>query len=814
MLNNHLAASLRHLARNPVYSGIGILGLAVGLCAALLTSLVVRNQLGYDRFIPGYERTYLASTVLVPSGQPPMQELVSPSWLAVQLKSRFPEIETIGRILEQDTLLRHADIEGSERVYWADPGIFSVLPLPALHGNPATALQRPDGIALTRSMARKYFGRDDVIGGTLLLDGAHLMKVTAILQDLPANGTRLKAGIFASGRAAHSPLARQDADPYSRPYGEQFSINVQTYVRLARDARVDSVQQAFPQLMRTFWPRRPPGIDVSLQLVRLDRVNLSEAFNPGIASRLAMMAAVGALVLLAACIVFINLTTAHAARRAMEVSMRKALGASRGSLIFQFLVEALLHVTLATCIALALVELLLPPVNAFLQSGARLDYRHDPALISWLGAGVLLLGAVAGAYPALVLSSFRPGAASAQSAARPGGTIVRQALVAMQFAVLIGLIIAAGVIHQQRLYATRDALRVNADQVLIVRSPCHAAFVTGLRALPGVIAARCSTEGLLAEADFGNCRMQDGGTQPLQLVGVEPGLFELYGLSPLAGNLLRAQNDGAASPGPVRYVINEAAARRLGFSSPTAAIGKILPVAADDACVGADAASEIVGVVSDFSMDAGRQIKPTLYYPERNPDRYSLISLKLNGHGIPETLAQMEHLWKRLGLRAPQSRIDRSEAAMAREPMDRFFLDDYIQGLYVSVLRQAQGLGAFAGVAVLLSCLGLTGLAASATERRTKEIGIRKATGARSRDVVFMLLWQFAKPVLWANAIAWPVTAFFMQRWLEGFAYHVEFPLWLFPAASVVALLLALLTVGAHSMRVARRPPVEGLRHE
>jgi putative ABC transport system permease protein len=808
MFRNYLAAALRNLARNRFYSGISVVALAIGLCAALLTGLLIRNQLTFDHFVRGYERTYLASAVLLPAGRAPLYDRMAPSWVAALLKLNFEDIEAVTRLADQDVRLRRGLVESKEKIYWADKSVFDVLPLPVFRGDLNAALRRPDGIVLPRNIARKYFGRDNPIGESILVDGAHPLIVTAVIEDLPSAGTQLESGIFASGAASYSLLSKWDNDPRNNPKSPGLSLGGRTYLRLALNASIDRLQMAMPAFVKGFYPMLPPGLGASLQFIRIDQVSLFPGLNPGARSRLAVIAIVGVLILVIACLVFINLSTARSARRAVEVGVRKVLGANRGTLVLQFLGESLIHVSMAAVLAAAVTELLIPRVNTFLNSGAVFDYWRDPSLLAWMGMGVITVGILAGAYPAFVLSAFRPVRVLKGSTFQSGGAVARQCLVALQFAILIGLLIAAAVVYQQRIYATRDALRVNADQMLIIRSPCNSAFETEVRALAGVRGAFCSADALLSGVVFGNYRLKDGSVEAIDMVGAEFGVLDLYGLKPLAGRFSSPQN-GNDIPSATRwhFVINEAAARRFGFASPGAAIGQALPfVPSGDGSLQPAVATEIVGVVPDFSIHAvEHSVKPAVYYipsaiyGDVALRDFQLINVKLAGRDIPETLEVIDRLWSATG---------------GSGPVDRFFLNDYIQSLYLTMLREAQAFSVFSGVAVLLACLGLVGLSASATERRTKEIGIRKAMGAGSGDIVRLLVWELTKPVLWANAIAWPAAAFFLNGWLHGFAYHVELQPWLFVAATALALLVALLTVSVQCYRVARDKPIAALRYE
>lgn len=796
MLRNYIAVALRNLARNPLSSSISLVGLAVGLCAATLAGVTLRNELTYEHFIHGYERTYLAVGVAAPAGHAPLYAPTSPSFVAALLKLNFPQIRAVTRIAPEDVRLRHDQTESKETIYWADPNAFELLPLALFAGDLREALRRPDGIVLTRALAEKYFGRDAPLGQTILLDDVHPMTVTAVLDDLPGNGSTLESGIFASGLAEYSALSKCDREAAGIAAKGGVQLCGRTYIQLAPQSDVDALQRRIDSFLPRVYPRFP-GMTMTVRLIRIDRVNLFDGLNPGAQSRLVVIGAVALIILFASCVVFVNLSTARSVRRALEVGVRKACGATRAELILQFLGESVIYVALATCLELALSALLLPSVNAFLNSGGHLDFGHDAALIAALLLGVVAVGMLAGAYPAFILSAFRPSTVLKGSVLRSGGALARQALVVLQFAILIGLLVAASVIYRQCVYVTRDALRANTDQVLLIHATCKPALLNELRALPAVRSAYCSSEALLNREAFGNFRLRNGTPLAIDETSLDFGAFGLYGIRPVAGKL---PTHDMAGTGPAQnasdVVINETAVRRLGFTSPSAAIGQLLPLTNAPKEF---ADREIVAVVPDFAFDVGLQrIRPTLYLAEPE-DQYRLINVKLAGHEIPKTLAAID-------------RIGASTGADA--PLDRIFLSQYIQNLYVSVLREAQALAVFAAVAVVLACLGLLGLAAAAAGRRTREIGIRKALGAGSMDILRMLLWQFSTPILWANLLAWPVSALLLRRWLEGFPDHINLSPLIFVAAGLLAIVIALATVAGHALLIARAKPVEALRYE
>ena len=540
-------------------------------------------------------------------------------------------------------------------------------------------------------------------------------------------------------------------------------------------------------------------------LVPIGDIHLSPtgafAMTPGGEPRtIRAIAVVGALVLLLATINFVNLKTARAARRAVEVGVRKACGAGRGDLMMQFIGESLIYAMLAMIIGMALVELsLLPWLNAFLDRSIVFDYWHLPVLASIAGT-VLVVGTLAGIYPAFVLSSFRPaGVLKGTGPTLSGSGRVRQALVILQFAVLIGLMVSTAIIYRQTQFGLDQGLRFDEDQLLVidVPNPCEkSSFRTAVENLPGVAGTACSVFFL---NDFRHRSISCAGWSRGH-AGVQPGGCRHVVAGAEAGGraLLRAgsrSGSGAAAGRRDGYVPR----RRERVGRETARFQERRRGSGQDVRAAHGGQREIIGVVPDFSRTTVEEaIQPMFYF--NAPHRFQSLDVRLRGAAVPETLRAIDRLW--------------GEIPGQTRPILRQFLDEYVQSLYAGLTRQRTIFAAFACAALLLAGLGLFGLAGFTVERRTREIGIRKAMGAETGDVTRLLLWQFAKPVLWANAVAWPVAGYIMYRWLLGFAYRIDLEPWLFGGASLVALGVAMLTVSTHSILVARAKPIVALRYE
>jgi putative ABC transport system permease protein len=703
------------------------------------------------------------------------------------------------------------------------------MPLKSLAGDPQTALDTPDSVVLTRTAARKYFGRDKPLGELLEVNPAmgsdaakvstafntpHAMRVTAIIEDLPSN-SYLMGEVFGSSLAAYSKFALYDLTADQGP----FRLDAYTFIRLRPGTPVQQMQQelsAFATHNSDTSTVYPPGFTVGLHLTPIGELHLSppgaRPMSPrGDSTLLAALVAIAVLIITSASFNFVALMTARAAQRATETGVRKAAGALRSQLIIQFLGEAVIYVALAIVLAVALAEVLLPQVNSVLKQKIAFNYLGDPTLLGALLVAIIGLALMAGAYPAFVLSAFRPAAVLKGTLVQGAtGGLVRRALVALQFAMLIGLGITAATIWRQTLFSLNNQLRVDGSSILLIDDACAPsgrAFRERLAAVPGVARAACANEAALFNGGMIiSAQVQGGAETPMVSGAVDYGALEFYGLRPLAGRFFDhnygddgrlVEGDSAENPS---IVINETAMRKLGFSSPSQAIGKIVTWNrrrwSAKPTPGTVGSSEIIGVSPDFALDTRRAAWPQILYVE--PLSFSLLSVRLIGSQIPEALTAIDAAWSQI----------------MHTSIHRRFLSQSLQDMYADVILEGTAISLGAGLAGVIAALGLFGLSAHSAEQRTKEIGIRKAMGASSTDMVRLMLGEFSRPVLWANLIAWPCAYLFLHRWLEGFAHHVDIGALTFVAAGTLALIVALATVAGHAVLVARAKPVEALRYE
>lgn len=772
---------------------IALLGLVMGLTAAILMLIVVRGALQQNDFVPTRDRTYLAtSTFLMPGGGPATEERTS-GLAAPLIAGRLASIEAWTRLAEDEVAIRRGAVERKELIYWADPAIADVVPRPVLRGDLSATLARPDGVAMTAEAARRWFGRSDVLGAPLTIAG-RAMRVGAVLADLPPGATDWSHDILASSRSSASVLRG-----LTRPADGGFRTESRTYFRLRPGTSGAEAARQMRPLVATLMPAEIQAI-YRMGLVRVDRLALDADLHPGARDRLITGSLIAALALFVAVANTVNLALARAGRRRKEIGVRKAAGAGRWDIALQFLGEAIVATLVAALLAMVASEWLLPPLNAFLDTNATIDYTQAPLLTLGIAAGAIAVGLLAGAYPALVVSRLPP-ATILRPDARTGDGVpkVRAVLATLQFSVLIGLLIATGIVYQQRRFAMAQGTGADIAQMLTVEAECPPGFVAEVARLPGVQGAAC--HGSEFVTGRGRSFIELRG-QPIQILvaAALPATYPLYGVPPIAGSLAGLPPQG--EPQVRRIVLNEAAVKALKLGSPRDAVGKPVPVTNFSPFTEGEQLGVVVAVVPNFQFTSAElAAKPTVYIdaPRRVGPNAGMVSIRLSGKQVPETLAAIDRVWRETG---------------GQGPIHRRFLSDRMEELYRDLERGMQLFAIFAALAVLLAAAGMVGIAIATTDRRTKEIGIRKAMGASTGQVLWLLLRQLTRPALLANLVAWPVTWWAMQRWLSGYAYRIDMPLWLYPAAGGAAFVIAVASIVALAGIAARRAPIVALRYE
>jgi len=637
------------------------------------------------------------------------------------------------------------------------------------------------------------------------------LHVGAVIENLPSN-THFDFDVVAS----------MSAEERAQP-GNAF-----TYVLLRPGTDVRKLQDRMPDFVRRHVTevvanealfRRIELKWVALRDIHFLPPGVTDMKAPSDRRTVGALIVIGFLILFVAGSNFVSMMTARSARRAIEVGVRKAVGATRQQIVVQFLGECLFYAGLALAVAMLAVEGALPGFNGFLQREIAFDYIREPALGAAIAAAWLAVALAAGVYPAFILSMFRPVTVLKGVLSLPGGPgRLRNAMVVLQFGVLVALIVSTITIYRQTRFALEDQLRVPGDETYVMRVPCVAQF--GFRSvfrdvarqIPGVRKAACASDSALQTDRAGSLfKLQDGREVNLNPGHVDVDFFDVFGIQPIAGRVFDDQHgedsiavDPAARANP-SIILNESGARALGYANPRDALGKTHywhrfgPQPGNSGGITQEPQpSQVIGIVPDFTIGSVRNaIEPTVYYIQ--PQASFALALKLDGQRIAETMRALEAEWKK---------------AAAGGPIIGQFMSQVLNERYADIQRQTKLFAAFSAVAIVVAALGLLGLAVFTAERRTREIGLRKVMGASRSDILRFIGWQFARPVMVANLIAWPAAWFFMRRWLDGFAYHVDLGFTSFIAASVLAACIALVTVSGHALVVARARPAEALRYE
>jgi putative ABC transport system permease protein len=812
MWRHDAAMAVRGLFQHRLYSFLNVMGMSVALASAMLILLFVMDQLSYDTWIPGTANLYRMEETLNMIGHRPMPLARSPFRVLTEMKAQIPQVSAVTRVnLTKVTIQAPGGGQFLENATVVDPNFFQVIELPLIAGNPSGVLDDPASVVLSQSYARKYFGPVNPVGRELTIAGVGIgckpfdatclaksrpFVVSGVLRDLPGN-TQLVADIVVP-----NTYAAAKAQAVSSGY---------SYVRLTPGASPDRVLAEVRSMQDRLFDPHKYGVDqrdsdleheylIPFRDVHLTDGRHGEMKPAGNRMTVYGFGVIALLIVLVAACNCINLTTAAATLRAREIAVRKISGATRLQIFAQFLTEAVVTVMVALLIAVAVVEILLPAYDRFLGVALELHYWKDWRVAVALLSGGLAVGVLSGVYPALVLAGLRPAAALSGTAPQSGSTMLRSAFVFGQFGVSIALAIAAIIVFRQIEFVRTLSLGFDRYDLVVVRGggaltpDAMEQFSRVVRAGPGVVGASLSNAVPLDPSNFADLLVDAPGTgSPItaKFVSVDPDFTTVYEIRMLAGRPFSRAfgQDAVESAGSHNVLINGSMAYRLGYS-PQGALGKILTEGTER--------FDVIGVVEDSLFDGLRDpVQPMVFLDD--PGKSAFLSIRVRHDRIAQAVPFIDRTWHWLTPGAA---------------LDRYFLSSAFGDLLVGDDRQGELLGIFDGIAVLIACLGLFGLVVFTAERRTKEVGIRKVAGARTADIVRLMLWRISVPVLVANLIAWPVAYFYLHHWLQGYAYRVALDPLYFLAAGAGALIIAWATVYAHTLRLARTSPVRALRYE
>ncbi|MEO1259527.1 MAG: ABC transporter permease [Bacteroidota bacterium] len=809
MLQNYLKIAFRNLRKFKGYAAINIFGLAIGIACCLLIVQHLRDELSFDHHHTDLEQLYRVTTTFK-TGDNETLTATTPSPLAWELAENYPEVAEAARIMKAPNtnqyLVKYEDQSFFELDgFLADSTFFRILRYDFVEGDPQKALNEPFNVVISKTMAEKMFANQNALGRTIKIGdqwGDFDFEITGVI-DNDTYPTHIEANFFMNMR--------------SGPVGQHFyALNewagnnlYHTYLKLQPNASAAGLEAKFPALVEEKVGDRLRMLgfnkEHSLEAVKDIYLHSEATYVTGPLGDITFVyifAAIAAFILLIACINFMNLSTAKATIRAQEVGVRKVVGATRSMLSGQFLTEAFVYASLAVVVAYILSELALPMFNQMSGKELRLDLLQDGVIAIWMVGILIVTAMVAGSYPALYLSSFSPiKIFKGKIGDRFSAKQVRKVLVVVQFIVSIALIQGILVIQQQLDFLRQKKLGFEPAAKIVVPLNTREAVtkypvvkekfltnadvhdVSATSAAPG----SPNIEDMLV---YGEGMSQDASIHTMRN-WIDPGYLELMNFELVAG---RGFDETRLADTVQSVVINERLMKYMGYSESNV-IGKQLYWNWD----GNQHSHQIIGVVKDFHASSLREEVDNHMFSWHPEQGLRQLVASVSTADLPQLVDQLNAEWT---------------AVNPSEPFDYYFLNDKLQQAYLSDQRMAGLMFSFTILAILISCLGLFGLAAFAAESRTKEIGVRKVLGATTSNLVGLLSKEFLMLVLLALVVATPIAWYFMQGWLQDFHYHIDMPYWVFLLAGLVALAIAFFTVSFQSVKAALANPVESLRSE
>jgi putative ABC transport system permease protein len=806
MIKNYFKIAIRNIIKNKTYSLLNIVGLAIGVMAFIMITLYVRYELSFDIYSSNADQIYRVATRGSLNGD--FEMAVSPAPVGAAFVEEIPGVINFTRVRNFGfPVIRYKEkVFSEERWYNADSSFFEVFGISLIQGDAKTALKEPNTVVITKSTAERYFGSEDPMGKVLNSDKRRDYVVTGVVKDPPAN-THFHYDFLASlmtyPDAANNPI--------------WVSNNFWTYLLLDKNTPPEQVTDEFPgmvlkyagpqieQFLGVSWEKLiEQGASYGFYLQPLADIHLQSHLDAEIEQNgntlyVRIFSIVALFILIIACINFMNLATARSTKRAREVGVRKTLGSKRSQLIQQFLTEAILLSFVSFIIAVLLVKLLLPLYNTVGGFQLELNLFSDPVVLPALFILMLLVGVISGSYPAFYLASFNPVKVLKGSPLTNGHkSWLRSGLIIFQFTISITLFTGTMVIYNQLKYIQNKELGYNKEEIVIVEKTDDIgavinSFKEDLKQDPRIISVSNSTH-LIGHNFNQNVRRIQG--EPAENAILYSEFFadkfyaETYGLEVAEGRYFDTDRPADS----VSVVINETAARVLGFDDP---IGKAI---INDFGPGDPIMEPIIGVIKDFHLQSLHwEIRPMLLHPFGQDGFGRYTAVKISSEDMQSTLKYIESIWKKYA-------ID--------QPFEYIFLDDDFNQLYLDEERTRKIVTIFTVLAIFIASLGLFGLSSYIAEQRTKEVGIRKVLGASVQNIYLLLSKDILKLVAIATIISWPITYMTMNRWLENFAYRIEFNQLLFIISGAIAFIIAQATVTSQALKAANSDPVKALKYE
>lgn len=789
MFKNAFRSVWRGMKKNKLFSVVNIAGLAAGMACAILIFLWVRDELSTDRFHENADRIYRVVTEQRETGAYDFYA-VTPRAMGRMLKNEIPEIVRATRFSGAGIIFNNDGMAVTEGGAFVDADFLRMFSFPLLSGDSGTALEDPQSIVLTESMARRYFRGENPVGRILKTMRGSDFRVTGVIRDVPSQ-SHLKFDFLSPFQRFEARLAENT---------QWSDVSYYNYVELGNRAAVSGLESKITASVRS---HKPDATTTEYRLQPLTRIHLHSAYKfdlPGHGdfAQVLIFGGVACLILVIACLNFIGLSTARSAARAKEVGVRKASGAGRAELVRQFVGESVIMTFLAFILALAVVKLVLPPFSAF--AGKVLQLSFASGLQVWLGllALVVFVGLASGLYPALFLSSF-----SAVSALKGGGRTgsrkggFRKGMVVFQFAVSVFLIIGTLTVSRQVQYLRNRPLGYDSNHLVFVPLLGGAAgeaqaIKTEFLGDPGVLGV-CLLDSLpIYEGSGSSGATWEGKPDNLKIqtrVGfVDADFMNTFGIQLASGRFFESSAPPDSPESVQDIVLNESAVRAMGLENP---VGKRFSVWEGRQGV-------IIGVTKDFQLRSSQYpVEPLVLI--NDPAQFGTICIRVRSDRVPDTIEFLETVWKKFS---------------PGYPFEATFYDQAVDELYRAERRLGTLYRVMTMMAVVIACLGLFGLASYLAEQRTKEIGIRKVLGASVPGIFVLVSKEFLQWVAVANVLAWPAAYLLLKSWLQNFPYHVPLGIGVFISSAGLSLAVSLLTVGGQALRAARFDPARTLRYE
>ena len=802
MFKNYIKIAYRNIIKQKTYSAINIFGLALGLSACILVGLYIYQDFNFDNYHANGANIYRVSVEMV-TPDDTFNFAQTPALVAPTLKQNYPEIDKISRIFfaKNDLITYDKNKFYEEEIVFADEDFFKIFSYNTLKGNPNTFLQKDNSVVITRKIADKYFGTENPVGKILNYNNRIDLEIVGVIENVPVNSHFTFDMVI-----TYSSLTQLPQGVYLDQWGATFGSY--TYVLMHPGTDLDKFEEkAGPFLtekMETFDRVHENVILQPIKSIHMfsnleDEINLNSSIT-----YILILGSISLFILILACINFVNLTTARAVKRAREIGVRKVFGALKLQLVRQFMGESIITTLIALVFAFVFVELFIPLFSQLIGTTLIYNLFDNSYILLIVLAASLIIGTLAGLYPAFVLTHFQPALVmkGATKQGKSGSAILRKGLVLFQFSISIILIIFTILISKQINFMRNFDMGFDQEQVVILKTPERMSrnsqtIKDEINAIPGVIESSASLGIPMQNSGFGTNLNPHSDSEDDQFMisvkMIDSEYLDFYQIPLLAGRKL---NEIDATNYANVTVVNETTVKKLGFTNNEDALGHNYTIGLSDGVK--RFSPEIVGVVKDFHFTSlHEEVSPLLFMYWYF--LFQEVSIKISPQNVPETMKEIKLIWEKF---------------YPEHPFVYSFLDEDVDKMYKAEEKSFRVISTFSFLAIIIACMGLLGLTFYTTEQRRKEIGIRKILGASIPGIVKNISLEFLKLVVVANGIAWPVSYFLVKKWLMNFPYKIDIGLNVFLLASGLALLISLITIGYTVIRSAASDPIKSIRYE